>query len=232
MKFIILGDGLLGTELHKQTGWDVISRKKDGFDITQPTSFRLLLPYRSPNTTFINCIAHTDTYSNDKHPHWEVNVKGTQNLLNFCDNWKIKLVHISTDHVYSNSKQYATEEDVPVHCENWYGYTKLIADALVQLSNPKHLIIRETHKPNPFPYEAAWEDQIGNFDYTDKIVSLIISLINNKCEGIYNVGTETKSIYDLAQQTKQVVPISKPYDAPSNVTMDLNKLQNVIKGVS
>ncbi len=29
---LILGDGWLGTELVKQTGWDYISRKKDGID--------------------------------------------------------------------------------------------------------------------------------------------------------------------------------------------------------
>ena len=28
MKVLILGDGLLGSELHSQTGWDVASRKK------------------------------------------------------------------------------------------------------------------------------------------------------------------------------------------------------------
>ena len=30
MKIVILGDGLLGSELVKQTNWDYISRKKDG----------------------------------------------------------------------------------------------------------------------------------------------------------------------------------------------------------
>jgi dTDP-4-dehydrorhamnose reductase len=230
MKFIILGDGLLGGEFHRQTGWDIISRKKDGFDITQPLTFTILPS--TPNTTFINCIANTDTYSKDKQAHWDVNVKGTQNLLNFCENWGSKLVHISTDYIYSNSKPYTTEEDIPVHCENWYGYTKLIADALVQLNNPKHLIIRETHKPNPFPYSQAWDDQIGNFDYVDKIVSLITILIENRCEGIYNVGTEVKSIYHLAQQTNQVIPINKPQQVPSNTTMNLDKLNNVIKRIS
>ena len=33
MKIVVLGDGLLGSEIVKQTGWDYISRKKDGFDI-------------------------------------------------------------------------------------------------------------------------------------------------------------------------------------------------------
>jgi hypothetical protein len=29
MKPVILGDGLLGAELYKQTGWNILSRKKD-----------------------------------------------------------------------------------------------------------------------------------------------------------------------------------------------------------
>ena len=49
----------------------------------------------------------------------------------------------------------------------WYGYTKLVADALVQLESNYHLIVRTTHKEKPFPYSVAWEDQIGNFDYVD-----------------------------------------------------------------
>jgi hypothetical protein len=31
MKVLILGDGLLGKELVKQTGWPFVSRKKDQF---------------------------------------------------------------------------------------------------------------------------------------------------------------------------------------------------------
>ena len=38
-KICILGDGLLGSELSKQTGWDVISRKKDKFNIVHPNTF-------------------------------------------------------------------------------------------------------------------------------------------------------------------------------------------------
>ena len=100
------------------------------------------------------------------------------------------------------------------------------------MDSDKHLIIRETHKPTPFPYKEAWVDQIGNFDYVNKITPLIIKLIEQNCKGIYNVGTEVKSIYDLALKTKTVSPINKPSIAPSNTTMNLNKLQNVIKGIN
>ena len=43
MKILILGNGLLGSEIQKQTGWDLISRKKDGFDITKPNLYNLLI---------------------------------------------------------------------------------------------------------------------------------------------------------------------------------------------
>ena len=36
MRSVILGDGLLGSELEKQTQWDCISRQRDSFDITKP----------------------------------------------------------------------------------------------------------------------------------------------------------------------------------------------------
>jgi len=32
-KIIILGDGLLGSEINKQTNWEILSRKKTNFDI-------------------------------------------------------------------------------------------------------------------------------------------------------------------------------------------------------
>ena len=227
MKNVILGDGLLGAELHKQTGWDYFSRKKDNFDISDKNFIKTPL-FGCGAINLINCIANTNTYSKDKTAHWDVNVIGTKNLIDYCNKWGCKLTHISTDYIYTNSVSNASEEDVPVHCNNWYGYTKLVSDALVQLY-PKHLIIRGTHKPYPFPFEKAWTDQMGNFDYVDKTTSLIIKLIEKGCTGIYNVGTETKSMYDLASKTKKVQSANKPLHFPSDTTMDLYKLNNALK---
>jgi hypothetical protein len=90
---------------------------------------------------------------------------------------------------------------VTVHCNNWYGYTKPLADGLVQLESNNYLC--DVHMPTPFPYESAWIDQIGNFDYIDTISSLVIDMINSKISGVYNVGTEMKSVYQLALKTKK-----------------------------
>jgi dTDP-4-dehydrorhamnose reductase len=232
-KTLVLGYGLLGKELVKQTNWDYISRKKDGFDITNKDTYHLLTKVEfgaiqhCEYNTIINCIANTNTYSNDKQSHWDTNYKSTADLVDFCNRWKIKLVHISTDYVYSNSKPNASEDSVPVHCENWYGYTKLLGDGYVQLKSNDYLIIRCTHKPTPFVFDKAWVDQVGNFDYVDNISRLIIKLINKNSKGIYNVGTNLKSIFDLAKKTKtNVTSTLKPIHTPSNITMDLTKLNN------
>ena len=45
LRVLVLGDGLLGSEIVKQTNWDCISRKGDGFDITDLETYSLLTKY-------------------------------------------------------------------------------------------------------------------------------------------------------------------------------------------
>jgi dTDP-4-dehydrorhamnose reductase len=220
MKVLVLGDGLLGGEVVHQTGWDYISRKKDGFNINDvnslPTDYEVIL----------NCIANTNTYSDDSKAHWDTNYAFVNNLIDFCNTNNIKLVHISTDYVYAGSETNASEETVPVHCGNWYTYTKLLSDGLVQLRSNNYLLCRCTQIPKPFPYDKAWVDRFGNLDYVDVIADFIISMIKHSLSGLYNVGTEVKSTYDLAKQTRPDVGKSyKPEHAPKDLTMDVSKLK-------
>lgn len=225
---LILGDGLLGSELVKQSGLDYISRKKDNFDIN---NISLLIDKRLPNI-IINCIANTDTYSKEKDNHWNVNCVFLDNLIDYCNLNKIKLIHVSTDYIYAGSVSNANETDVPVHCNNWYGYTKLVGDALVQLRAHEHLIIRCTHKPIPFPYDSAWINQIGNFDYVNVIASLIIELIKTGVTGVYNVGTDTKTMYELAMRTIPSVGKSfVPEYVPRDQSMNVMKMKSVITNI-
>lgn len=226
MSILVLGDGLLGSELIKQTGWDYISRKKNGFDFTKiETYIHLLKGYN----IVINCIACTDTYSNDKTKHWNVNYKAVADLVSFCNINQIKVIHISTDHVYTNSEPNASEETVPQHLGTWYGYTKLLGDAHVQMASNNYLVIRESHKPYPFPYKEAWDDQVTNGDYVNVIASLIIKLINNNASGVYNVGTKEKTWYSLTKEEFNTIPSNSHINAPDNITMDLTKLNNEFK---
>ena len=234
LRVLVLGDGLLGSEIVKQTNWDCISRKGDGFDITDLETYSLLTKVEFGSIqhcdydVIINCIANTDTYNKNRDIHWDVNYLGASNLIDFCNTWKVKLVHISTDYLYSNSDSEATENTVPVHCNNWYGYTKLLSDGLVQLSSKNYLLCRCTHKPTPFPYDNAWIDQVGNFDYCPNISKLIISMVTGNLSGLYNVGTETKTIYELASETRKVKKSYSPPHVPKNLSMNINKLDTAL----
>jgi dTDP-4-dehydrorhamnose reductase len=225
LKVLVLGDGLLGSELVKQTGWDYISRKAGTLDIDDFwNSFPKNKFLEAKHDVIINCVANTNTYSTNKEAHWHVNVQFVDSLIDYCNSNKIKLVHISTDYVYAGSVNNASEEDVPVHCNTWYGYTKLLSDGLVQLRSDNHLVIRCTHKPKPFPYEAAWIDQVGNFDYVDVIASLIIKAVNHDLNGLYNLGTDVKTMHELASETAKVDKSFTPAHVPKNQSMDVSKL--------
>ena len=60
-KVLVLGDGLLGSELLKQTNWEYVSRKKNNKDLYS------LLPIIVSNEAdvIVNCIANTNTYSDN-----------------------------------------------------------------------------------------------------------------------------------------------------------------------
>jgi dTDP-4-dehydrorhamnose reductase len=225
MSIIILGHGLLGKQIADTTDWDFVSRSKNNISAENfKTWSETLLGYE----IIINCIANTDTYSDDRNKHWDVNYKFVNDLVDFCNENNKKLVHISTDYIYENSKENASENDIPVHGKTWYAYTKLLADGLIQLRSNHYLLIRCGHKPNPFPYEVAWDDQFGNFDYVDVIASKIIALIKNGVDGVFNVGTETKTIFDLAKKTKEnITPAKKPSRVPDNTSMDLTKMKSL-----
>jgi dTDP-4-dehydrorhamnose reductase len=220
LKVLVLGDGLLGSEIIKQSNWDYISRKKDGFRVLDPSSWDF-----TGYDVVVNCIAHTDTYSKGRELHWKVNYQFVYDLILYCNQHNIKLVHISTEYLYTGSISHATEDDVPVHFDNWYCYTKLLGDGLVQLVSNDYLICRCMHKPNPLPFKKSWVDQVGNFDYVENIAPLIIKLISKGCNGVYNVGTELKTMIDLAKRSSPMVEADfSPSYVPKDVSMSIKKL--------
>jgi len=224
---LVLGDGLLGSEIVLQTGWKYLSWEKDGIDVVKGfDDLEHMLVEIDPDI-IVNCIGWTDTYSNDKKKHWDINYEFVANLASFCDTETIKLVHVSTDYIYANSEggSAKTETDIPVHQNTWYAYTKLLSDAHVQLRVEDYLLVRCSFKPKPFPYEKAYGNVKGNFDYVDVIAGQIIELINEGRSGVWNVGTEFKSIYDLAVQTKPDIG-NWHNDKLPTIEMDLSKFNN------
>lgn len=231
MKVLVLGDGILGTELVNQTGWDYISRKKDNFNITDKSTYHLLTKIElgviqyCPYDVIINTIAHTDSYSNDKETHYNTNYKGVSNLVEFCNKWNQKLIHISTEFVYANNLEPPNELDIPQPDNTWYAYTKLLADEHIKTFCKKYLICRELHKPNNISHKHVW-NVLTSGDTVNNITKLIIQLIKKDAKGIFNVGTGDKSLLKLYPKGKLINP---PKHVPKDTRMDLTKLKNFLK---
>jgi dTDP-4-dehydrorhamnose reductase len=223
---LILGDGLLRSEIIKQTDWDYVSRKKDNVDLDEILS----IVASNDKSIIVNCIANTDTYSNDKQSHMDVNFKFVVDLVQICNQFDKKYIHISTDYVYSNSIVSATEDDVPVHNPTWYSYSKILADCYVENFSQNHTTFRVTHKPRPFPYEKAWDNQFGNFDYVDNQARRIISLILRNVNGIYNIGVDNpRSVFTMAVETnKDVNGVGAPHEVPKNLIMSVSKIKELL----
>ena len=227
MKIIVLGDGLLGSEIIKQAGYDFISRKQGGIDFNNLGSYyECLYGY----DTVLNCIAHTHVYSDEREIHMNTNFKSVVNLVDCCNKIGTKIIHISTDYIYSNSKKDASENDIPSNCLNWYTYSKMLADGHVENFAKKYLLIRTSFKPRPYPYPKA-TIQIGNFGYVDEIASLIIKLIENNATGTFNVGIEKSTMFDFASRTTEVTMHEKnPVESmPEDISMNTDKMKKFLE---
>jgi dTDP-4-dehydrorhamnose reductase len=229
MKILVLGDGLLGSEVVKQTGWNFISHKKNGIDFCRINSYD---NYLYSFDTIFNCIGYTKTYSDERDTHINTNFKAVVDLTNYCNQTNKKLIQVSTDYIYSNSKENASENDPPANCNNWYAYSKMLGDGYVYTMAKKYLLFRTSFRPSPFPYPEI-SIQWGNFDYVQNISKLIIELINKDACGIFNVGREFPwNNYEMAMETRKDVKIreKKIYESlPENITMDVSKMNKFLE---
>jgi len=219
MKVVVLGNGLLGSELINQTGWDCISRK-DGFDALRP-KFSLLNKY----DVIINCIANTDSYSQDMDAHMNVNYKFVVKLSDYCNKKGKKLVQISTEFVYANNLEQPDETDREFPDNTWYAKSKLLADQYITVTNPTALICRELHKSLDIKtYNQIWDIKTSG-DTVDKIANLIIKLVKKQANGIFNVGTGSKPLHQLAPTASVIEP---PAQVPKDTRMNLDKLNSFL----
>lgn len=219
---LILGDGLLGSAVIGSSGWQYVSRKDHGFNINKKNTWKNNIP--NGLNCIINLIANTDTYSKNIDKMFETNYRGVVSLVDYCNKNEIKLVHFSTDYVYENSKTNAKETD-RTRPTTSYAMSKVLADEYIMKHSNNYLILRGAQKDDPFPYESAFTNVYGNFDYPDLIADILVEMVRSDATGLYNIGTETKSMHDLAKITKpEVLKSIAPDHFPKDITMNLSKM--------
>lgn len=84
---------------------------------------------------------------------YKVNVEGTQNIVNACQQLGLHLIHISTAYVFDGEKDGLYTEEDSLSPIEWYGQTKAQAEEVVANSGINWTILRidQPFRSDPFP---------------------------------------------------------------------------------
>ena len=208
MKILITGgNGTLGKELIKLLD-------KDKYKIFYPTSkelnitdFVCLREYfraNKPNLV-IHLAAITDVKASEKHfiSCLKVNIIGTCNIIECCEEQNIKLVHISTDHVFDGEKGLYSVDDAINPITN-YAKSKGAAELAARMYN-NCLIIRTSFFGYTFPYEKAFDDQWSSKDYVDVIAPKVLEAALSNKIGIVHCVSKRRTLFEIAKERKPEV---------------------------
>ena len=99
-------------------------------DITNQTNCKKILEIKPDVIINTAAITNVDYCEKFEKNAFDVNVTGTKNISEIVDKIGSKLIHISTDAVFSGNKKFYTEEDEP-NPVNIYGKTKLESEKIV-----------------------------------------------------------------------------------------------------
>lgn len=204
----VLGTGLSGlvgsrvVELNPEYNFSDLSLDT-GIDILNSGQLETAFKMFSGDTV-LHLAAFTDTNAawdqkGDKTGLcYQLNVIGTQNIVDLCKKYNKHLVYISTDFVFNGAKEGKyTEKDSPTPIE-WYGQTKFDAEKIA--ASIDATIIRIA-----FPYRANFDTKI---DLVRKIISKLSQ--NQTCKLFDDQITTPTLVDDVALGLKKVIDDPRP----------------------
>jgi len=130
------------------------------------------------------CLAHCQ---DDPHLGVEINIMGTQNLLQACvKNHVQRVMFASSSSIYGNAKYSPMDENHPLETRNFYGATKIAGEALCRAFYYKYgldyLAYRFMNIYGPR------QDYLGV--YIAIIIIIVDRLLNNRAPTIYGDGSQ------------------------------------------
>jgi dTDP-4-dehydrorhamnose reductase len=231
MKILITGaKGQLGTQIIKMlesknselgpidaayNKAEIIGAGSEVLDITNITAVRQYISELKPDIV-INCAAYTnvDACETNIDLAFKINAIGPRNLAIASEEIGAKLIHLSTDYVFSGIGTVPYREYDLVNPQSVYGSTKNAGDKFVKNFSSKYFIVRTAwvygYYGNNFVktiIKAAKEkghldvvdDQRGNPTNAEDLAYHLLKLALTEEYGIYHcTGTGECSWYDFA----------------------------------
>ena len=237
IKILILGSsGLIGSTIYKY-----LSSKKNllvfgTYNLNKPPFKNVIkFDFFNSNTSFlynydllINCIGVTKHHSHSKDTdlNYHLNIKLPLILNDLVKSKKIKVIHISSDCVFSGSKGNYKENDMD-YATDIYGQTKRIAECIMKDS----LIIRTSTIGHEFFFKKGlleWflsiNSECKGFDkaYFNGMTTLELAKVIYKYfiqrsffpKTLINIGSNKISKFDLLYKFKTI------YDMNINIKKD------------
>ena len=183
----------------------------------------------------INCAAYTnvDDAEINKRQATKVNLDAVKNLIEICEEKKLKMIHFSTDYVYNSDNLNPINEDLNINPINYYGISKREGERVIEKSSSDSIIIRISwlysmygnnfvktmiKKGEEEDKVYVINDQFGCPTYSKDLVDCTLNIIDsNKFNNhkVYNFSNEgftnwfefTKKIFELKKITCEVVPV-------------------------
>lgn len=193
-------------------------KSKEELDITDYSSINKLFRANRPNVV-INCAGYTNVElaEREETEATRINFGGVKNLVKACNEFNIKLIHISTDYVFDgNSKAPYKETDVTAAL-NSYGKSKAKSDSYIAKHCNHFLIVRTAWLFSPFGHNflktivnklqqessiKVVADQIGSPTSSVSLAHFLLWLVNqgsitNQLINFTDIGSG--SWYDMAK---------------------------------
>lgn len=227
------GGGRLGTELQILLP-NLVAPPSTELDVTDAGQVQRILEREKPDL-----VLHAAAYTNvgaaeqERERCWRINVEGTRNVARAVRTMGAKLIHISTDYVFSGEQGNYREEDVPGPVVNYYSLTKLVAEEAAR-SAGNVLIVRTSFRPRTFQYPVAFGDVFTSQDYVDIIAPMIAEVVLHApyiSDQILHVATERKSVFDLARrrnvEVKEGSRVQASVSLPADVSLNTERWQSI-----
>ncbi len=183
----------------------------------------------------INCAAYTNVNQSEtnKKQAIKVNVDGVRNLVEVCEEKKLKMIHFSTDYVYNSDNLNPIKEDSNINPINYYGISKREGEIIIEKSSSDSIIIRTSwlysmygdnfvktiiKKGENEDKVYVINDQFGcptnSKDLVDSVLNILSSnklykkkVYNFSNEGFTNWYEFTKKIFELKKITCDIIPV-------------------------
>ncbi|MGK0251668.1 MAG: dTDP-4-dehydrorhamnose reductase [Gammaproteobacteria bacterium] len=205
----------------------------------------------------INCAAYTavDKAETERALCDKINIEGPANLAKACAKNNARLIHISTDFVFSGESFIPLIETKKTDPVNFYGLSKLNGELALSKELKEHFIIRtswlySTHGGNfvktmiklgeSKPKLNIIVDQIGSPTYAFDLANAIMSIVESHSSafGVYHYSNEgiaswydfTSAIFEYSNIKTPISPIPTseyptPAKRPHYSVMDKSKIK-------